>query len=196
MLVFIEEKNLLDRSFADYFEGPDSVIVKGRLRVNIKFWESIGTSQSILGVIRDGYRIPFYCILPSVFLLNNKSAFLHSEFVKEAIRKLLRVGSVVQCHSPPKIVNPLSVSIQSNGEKRLVLVLRQVNFFVRKLKIKFEDAKSFLECLLARSAPWAFSFDIKSGHHHVESFKPDQEFSSFSGGSGCVTKYFKFKILP
>ena len=67
---------------------------------------------------------------------------------------------------------------------------------VRKLKIKFEDVKSFFECLLARPAAWALPFDIKSGYHHVEIFQPDQEFLGFSWESGCVNKYFKFTVLP
>lgn len=42
------------------------------------------------------------------------------------------------------MVNPLSVSVQSSGKKRLILDLRHVNFFVNKSKIKFEDAQSML----------------------------------------------------
>ena len=82
------------------------------------------------------------------------------------------------------VVNPLSVSVQSNGKKRLILDLRHVNFFVKKSNIKFEDAKSFLQCLLVSPTAWAGLFDIKSGYHHIEIF-----------GSG-VTKYFKFTVLP
>ena len=37
----LEEKDLLERSYADYLEGCDSVIVKGRLRINVSFWEAI-----------------------------------------------------------------------------------------------------------------------------------------------------------
>ena len=33
----LEEKDLLERSYADYLEGCDSVVVKGRLRVNVSF---------------------------------------------------------------------------------------------------------------------------------------------------------------
>ena len=43
-----------------------------------------------------------------------------------------------------------------------------MNLFGIKFKIKFEDAKSILECLLARPAASAISFDIKSGYHHVK----------------------------
>ncbi|KAK2558650.1 hypothetical protein P5673_018844, partial [Acropora cervicornis] len=41
-LVGIEETDLLERSYVDYFEGSESVIVNGRLRANVQFWESIG----------------------------------------------------------------------------------------------------------------------------------------------------------
>ncbi|CAH3153993.1 unnamed protein product, partial [Porites lobata] len=35
--VGIEETDLLERSYVDYFEGSESVIVKGRLRANVQF---------------------------------------------------------------------------------------------------------------------------------------------------------------
>ena len=119
-----------------------------------------------------------------------------SDFVASAIAELLKVASVVECPFPPVVVNPLSISVQSNGKKRLILDLRHVNFFVKKSEIKFEDAKSFLQCLLARPTAWACSFDIKSGYHHIEIFESDQEFLCFSWVFEGVTKYFKFTVLP
>ena len=94
------------------------------------------------------------------------------------------------------MVNPLSVSVQSKGKKRLILDLRHVNFFVKKSKIKFEDAKSFLQCLLVRPTAWDSSLDIKSGYHHIEIFESDQEFLGFLCVFRGVTKYFKFTVLP
>ena len=102
----------------------------------------------------------------------------------------------MQCPCPPVVVNPLSVSIQPNGKKRLILDLRHVNFFVKKSKIKFEDAKSFLECLVASPCAWACSFAIKSGYHHIEIFESDQQFLGFSWVFDGVTKYFQFTVLP
>ncbi|KAK3703826.1 hypothetical protein QZH41_002896 [Actinostola sp. cb2023] len=87
------DNTVLDTSYAEYLEGSDSVIVKGRLR---------------------------------------------------AILELVELGSVIECPCPPYVVNPLSVSIQSSVKKRLILDLRHVNFFVKKSKIKFEDASSML----------------------------------------------------
>ena len=40
----IDERDLLERSYEDYLEGSESVIVKGRLRINVNFWESIDAS--------------------------------------------------------------------------------------------------------------------------------------------------------
>ena len=194
--VGIEETDLLERSYVDYFEGSESVIVKGRLRANFQFWESIGASHFVLSVIREGYKIPFYYTPTSVFLPNNKSALHNADFVLGAITELLKVGSVVQCPCPPVVVNPLSVFIQPNGKKRLTLDLRHVNFFVKKSKIKFEDAKSFLECLVASPCAWVCSFDIKSGYHHIDIFESDQQFLGFSWVFDGVTKYFKFTVLP
>ena len=194
LLALKKKTYVLERSYADYLEGCDSVIVKGRLRINVSFWEAIGASQFILSVIREGYKIPFYYTPMSVHLQNNNSALNYSDFVVSAITELLKVGSVVESSFPPVVVNPLSVSVQPNGKKRLILDLRYVNFFVKKSKIKFEDAKSFLQCLLARPTAWACSFDIKSGYHHIEIFESDQEFLGFSWVFEGVTKYFKFTV--
>ena len=195
--VGIEETDLLERSYVlDYFEGSESVIVKGRLRANVQFWESISASLFVLSVIREGYKIPFYYTPTSVFLPNNKSALRIADFVLCVITELVKVGSVVQCPCPPVAVNPLYVSIQPNGKKRLILDLRHVNFFVKKSKIKFEEAKSFLECLVASPCTWAFSFDIKSGNHHFEIFESDQQFLGFPWVLDGVTEYFKFTVLP
>ena len=192
----MKKKDLLERSYADYLEVCDSVIVKGRLRVKVSFWEGIGASHFILSVIREGYKIAFYYTPTSVHLHNYNPALNYSDFVVSAITELLKVRSVVECPFPPVVVNPLSVSVKSNRKKRLILDLQHVNVFVKKSKNKFEDAKSFLQCLLARPTAWACSFDIKSGYHHIEIFEPDQEFLGFSWVFEGVTKYFNLQFYP
>ena len=67
------------------------------------------------------------------------------------IQELLRARSIVSCTCPSYVVNPLSVSVQPSGKKRLILDLRHVNFFVNKSKIKFEDAQSMLILLIGQS---------------------------------------------
>ena len=65
---------------------------------------------------------------------------------------------------PPRVVNPLSVSLQANGKKRLVLDLRYVNKFLGKMHVKYEDWKT----------------PMKSGYHHVENFEGHQTCLAFS----------------
>lgn len=125
---------------------------------------------------------------------------MHSDFVASAITELLEVGSVVEGHFPRLVVNPLSVSVQSNGKKRFILDLRHVNFFVNKSKIKFSRCSIFSSMFVVHEAGqiWSFSFDIKCEYHHIGIFEPDQQFLGFSwvfGGRGSI-KYFKFTVLP
>ena len=48
------------------------------------------------------------------------SAFRESAFVQEAISDLLDRGLIQKCDCVPEVVNPLTVSIQSNGKQRLI----------------------------------------------------------------------------
>lgn len=58
----------------------------------------------------------------------------------------------------PHNVNPLSVSVQSSGRKRLILDLRFVNKHVWKPKVKFEVLKVALNYF--DKGHFMFSFDI------------------------------------
>ena len=180
----------------EYQEGVPIVKVKGSLKRNVAFWEHIGASRFIRDTIVFGYKIPFIYTPPVASFGNNRSAIQHSEFVEQAIFDLLVAGSVVECGCAPTVVNPLSVSIQANGKKRLILDLRFPNQFVRKSKIKFEDAKTMLYSFIDCSQNWLFSFDIKSGYHHIDIFPPDQEFLGFSWSKDGVTRFYKFTVLP
>ena len=163
----------------EYQEGVPIVKVKDSLKRNVAFWEHLRASRFILDTIVYGYKIPFICTLPAANFGNNRSAIQHREFVAQAISDLLMAGSVVECGCAPTVANPLSVSVQASGKKRLILDLRYPIQFLIKSKIKFKDEKtmpySFIDC----SQNWLFSFDIKSGYHHID-ISPDQEFLGFS----------------
>ena len=67
-----------------------------------------------------------------------------------------------------------------------------------KSKVKFEDAKTMLFSFVYTSQNWLFSFDIKSGYHHIDIFPPDQEFLGFSWFKDGFTHFYKlnFSVLP
>jgi len=63
-----------------------------------------------------------------------------------------------------------------------------------KFKVKFEDAKTMLFSFVESSQNWLFSFDIKSGYHHIDIFPPDQEFLGFSWSKDGLIHFYKFTV--
>ena len=112
--------------------------VKGRLKASIEFWRFIGAPKFILDIISNGYKIPFITTPPPVHLKNNGSALEHSDFVNDAILELLQDNRIEELTTPPEIINPLTVSVQRSGKKRLILDLRHINLHVFKQKFKCE----------------------------------------------------------
>ena len=131
-----------------------------------------------LSMVRDGYKIPFVALPPPKFSSNNTSALKDSLFDSEAISDLLRTKCVEILDHQPDIVNPLSVSIQPSGKKRLILDLRHVNSYVFKRKFRCEDISVALQ-IFAKGF-YLFKFDLKSGYHHVEIFPEHRKYLAFS----------------
>ena len=104
--------------------------VKGNLRRNLDFWIHIGAPKFILSVIANGYCLPFQSTPVCISLNNNKSALKFKGFVEEAIEELLLTNRVVEKLNPPYVVNPLSVSVQADGRKRLILDQRHVTKYL------------------------------------------------------------------
>ena len=103
---------------------------------------------------------------------------------------------VVETDVPPRVVNPLSVSVQANVKKRLILDLRYVNKFLRKMHVKYEDWKTAVP-YFSRGAHM-FSFDLKSGYHHVEILEGHQTYLGFSWkhSNSNQVKFYVFTVLP
>ena len=72
---------------------------------NAKFWKYIGSSDFVIDVIKNGYKIPFFSLPPSSEFKNNRSAKKESSFVSEAIQDLLDKGLIVVSKVRPRIVN-------------------------------------------------------------------------------------------
>ncbi|KAL9969042.1 hypothetical protein ACROYT_G021206 [Oculina patagonica] len=167
----------------------------GRLRRALNFWKDIRAPKFILDVIEFGYKLPLLQIPTPFVAKNNSSALDESPFVESAINELISQGCVAEVFQAPVIINPLSVSIQKSGKKRLILDLRHVNQFLYKIKFRCEDLTVAKEVL--NPGDFMFSFDLKSGYHHVEIFPEHRQFLSFAWtfSSGC-TRYFEFTVLP
>ena len=167
--------------------------VKGCLKASINFWiDRLEAPEFVISMIREGYRIPFGTYPTRCFLKNNNSALKHPEFVESAILELLANGCIEEHATPPLCVNPLTVA---EGKKlRLVIDLRHVNDFLVKPKFKYEDLRSLSE--VVEENHWFFTWDLKSGYHHVDIFKDHQKYLGFSWAFQGVLRYFTFCVLP
>ena len=170
------------------------IIVKGKLKANVRYWEDIGANKTILNVIRDGYMIPLVTTPERASFKNNKSALRNKNFVDEAICELLATGRIVETDKAPYVVNPLSVSTSSSGKQRLILDLRHVNKHVYKQSVRFDDWSTFSEFIEKQG--FMFKFDIKQGYHHIDIAEEHQKFLGFSWEVGGIKKYFCFTVLP
>ena len=65
-----------------------------------------------------------------ISLRNNKSAEVYRDFVDEALAELITTERVIQLSQPPRVIYPLSVSVQSNDKKRLILDLYDILIIV------------------------------------------------------------------
>ena len=180
-------------SYDEFNFKSASSAVKGRLSASVDFWKStLCAPEFVLDTIRRGYRLPFAEYPPSCFLANNRSAFQHPDFVTQAISELLANGCIVEHSVPPFCVNPLSVA---EGKKlRLVIDLRHVNSFLDRFKFKYEDLRSLSQVL--EEGQWFFTWDLKSGYHHVDICLEHQMYLGFSWPFSGMLRYFTFTVLP
>ena len=92
--------------------------------------------------------------------------------------ELLRQNRIEEVLSSPDIVNPLNVSVQSSGKKRLILDLRHINLHIYKQKFRCEDLHT-IRNVFSKDF-FVFSSDLKSGYRHVDIFSYHRKYLAFS----------------
>ena len=175
-------------------EAP--VSVQGRLKSCVCFWENtLEASDFVLGIIKDGYRLPFIRFPPPVCMGNHQSALENVDFVSNSIRELIQANCVIESDSCPLVCSPLQVVTNAKGKHRLVIDLRYINQYLKQYKFKYEGLNVIAS--LFHQGDYMFTFDLKSGYHHVDinvDSWPYLGFSSqYSGEHRC---YFMFRVLP
>ena len=194
---YSEENTYFDKSqLSDCYEYKENgkICVRGGLKANIRFWKDIDACKFIIETIDSGYKIPFYSLPQGRFAKNNNSALQEDEFVRAAIQDLLENGMISEEYEVPFVTNPLSVSVNSSGKRRLILDLREVNKHIWKQSVKYDDIRTAL--LYVNKNYWCFKFDITSAYHHIDIFPDHRKYLGFSWNFDGITRYFQFNVLP
>ena len=91
----------------------------------------------------------------------------------------LKMLVVVEITVPPLVVNPLPVSVQASGKKRLILDLRYVNRFLNKMHVKYEDWRIAMSYFTLGAC--MFSFDLKMGSITLKFLRGTKHILAFLG---------------
>ena len=67
----------------------------------------MSTSNKILDIIKNGYKIPFIDTPAKEHFNNNRSAFENFELVTDSVNELVNTGSVLEVPFLPHVINPL-----------------------------------------------------------------------------------------
>ena len=174
-----------------YCPEGGKIIVKGKLREHVHFWrEELKAPESVIDVIEKGYVLPLKSLPPPYRQANHQSALLHSDFVCDSISELTAAGCVKVVETTPHVCSPLSVVQNASGKKRLVVNLRYLNRYLWKQKFKYEDLRTAM--LLFEKDDYLFSFDLKSGYHHVDIAQTHHSLLGFE----WEKVYYVFTVLP
>ena len=164
--------------------------VNGSLKRHLKWWQANIKNDYIVDIVNNGYRLPLLEIPVPSCINNNKSARDNADFVDNELLKLLESGVIKKLAKPPTVVNALSVAINVNGKKRLVLDLRNVNPLLLVNKFKYED----INVASAYFKKYAFmtTFDLKSGYHHIQIHEAYQQYLGFKWNND----HFCYRACP
>ena len=110
--------------------------------------------------------------------------------VDDAISDLIESGCAKQMLEVLHVCSPLSVVVGSTGKKRLVINLRYLNQYLMQKKFKYEDIRTALT--LMEGVSFLFTYDLKSGYHHIDIHVDSQTFLGFEWKG----KYYVFTVLP
>ena len=183
-----------NKKTGEYEKSDAYISVKDNLKKYLSFWEkTITANETVSDILKNGYKLPFLYTPSNVEFENNSAALKNSEYVDESVKEMLRAGTVKECLTKPKVLNPLLVS--TKGKKRLILDLRYVNNYLFKDKIKFDDWNSFQNYLESNKG-YLFKFDLKTGYHHVDIFDEHQTNLGLSQEINQQMHYFVLTVLP
>lgn len=86
--------------------------------------------------------------------------------------------------------------VNAKGKPHLVINQRYVNQYLQLSKFKYEGL-NLIPALFSKG-DYMFTFDLKSGYHHLDIHvhEASQSYLGFTWGEGINKKFYVFRVLP
>ena len=174
---------------------PGDHLVGGRLKVFWKNWEVLGVDESVLNIVRYGYRISFSEKPPLStvpWFLSVPRSMDRRMALEDTLSDLLEQGVVEEVlnQDSPGFYNHFFVTPKGDGRWRPILNLTRLNDFVVKEHFKMETAESIRESL--GQGEWVTSLDFTSAYHHIGIHPKSRKYLRFAIGG----KVYQYRALP
>ena len=165
------------------------------------FWLSLQPDPFVLGVLQDGYRLPFRDgVTPGAYRENNnKTALENLPFLRSHVKSLVSDTTVEEVPFQPLCCSPLTVAsryVDSLLRLRMCIDLsRYINLLLKKEAVTLPSLDKALHLLLP--GDFQATFDLKSAFHHVLIHPDHRKFLGF-----CIPdedgreRFYVFRVLP
>ena len=151
--------------------------------------------EETVGIIRNGYRIPFNSLPPETGVVpNNKSCVGKEEFVWSEMIRYTKLGCVQEVDGSSRVMLPLSV-VFSNKTRLVVDASRHLNPWVKKESTKLDSLDHVGELL--KPGMYVAVDDLDSGYWHLALHPESYQFC----GNSCTdpktgkVHFFQWKVL-
>jgi hypothetical protein len=127
---------------------------------------------------------------PAIFQKNHKLSEEQSEFLKEDIEQLIRIGAASECEQRElHLIQPLGV-VQQTTKMRTIYDARFLNVFCKTEDIRYDSLLTFTSQL--QQDALIFKADLKLGYYHVRILPNSTKYFGFSFNG----KFYKWLCLP
>ena len=197
-LLYLNINDPFVENYINYHLGICEPLIKCRLRNHLYQWEKLNSPKWLLSTIKNGVKLPFKSLPPTMVLPNNKTANTAENipWIRNTLLEFIRYGFVKKVFSPPKLIMPLQVSIHSSGKKCLIHDESPLNEYIEKSKFKIEGWEEMFN--YSANANYGIQFDLKKFYHEIDISEDQQQYFGFmySMADNEPLTYFVRTVLP
>lgn len=163
----------------------------GRLQYFYSQWLSLTNDTTVLSWVK-GYKIPFYA-LPSQtdhIIIKTKNTAELNQF-KIEINKLIKKGAISPCiRVDGDFLSSCFLVPKSNGDKRFILNLKNLNHFIKPPHFKMEDLRTAVKLMVPNC--FLATIDLKDAYFLVPIHPTSKKYLRFEFLNQC----YEFNCLP